>query len=170
MLNKIFLGLLAVAILMMAALSFLTNSQLTSIGFPPPQIVETFRSYENLHWLAMWISSLVLLVLANVIMWTNRKSWALWLTFVFFAAFIMVNTWWLTENLSAYQTSNKLDTGGMLSKNGVFGAVFVVATGIGIFFNQFIVFRLRDKMFGQSTKPVEEQVVEETISEDVKTG
>lgn len=165
MLNKIFLILLAVAVLFMAALSYLTNSQLSSIGFPPPQIVETFKSYENLHWLSLWISSLILLVLANVIMWTNRKSWALWITFVYFAVFIMVNTWWLTENLSAYQIANKLDTAGLLGKNGVFGAIFCIVGGIGIYFNQFIVFRLHDKMFNKS---VDEPTTEEAVIEEGK--
>lgn len=156
MLNKIFLILFAVAILFMATLSFLTNSQLSSIGFPPPQIVDTFKSYENLHWLSLWISSLILLVLSNVIMWTYRKSWALWLTFSFFAVFIMVNTWWLTESLKAYQIKEHLDTAGLLSKNGIFGAIFCIVGGVGIFFNQYIVLRLRDKMFNKPDESVEQ--------------
>lgn len=190
MLNKIFLILFAVAILFMAVLSFLTNWQLSSIGFPPPQIVDTFKSYESLHWLSLWISSLILLVLSNVIMWTNRKSWALWLTFSFFAVFIMVNTWWLTESLKAYQIKENLDTAGLLSKNGIFGAIFCIVGGVGIFFDQFLVLRLRDKMFGKpeetveqlkkvdeneqieempEPEPVEEAGIEETDSEKVKS-
>lgn len=180
MLNKIFLILFAVAILFMATLSFLTNSQLSSIGFPPPQIVDTFKSYENLHWLSLWISSLILLVLSNVIMWTYRKSWALWLTFLFYAVFIMVNTWWLTESLKAYQIKEHLDTAGLLSKNGIFGAIFCIVGGVGIFFNQYIVLRLRDKMFNKPDESFEqvekveekekmEEMPEPELVEDLET-
>lgn len=170
MLNKIFLILFAVAILFMAVLSYLTVAQLNSIGFPPPQIVEYFRSYESLHWLSVWISSLFLLILANVILWTNRSSWALWITLLFFAAFIMVNTWWLTETLGSYQKSHNLETGGILSKNGIFGAIFCIVGGIGIFFNQYIVLRMRDKMFDKPSETVEEksEIVEK--QEEEQTG
>lgn len=157
MLNKIYLILFAVAILLMAVLSYLTVSQLNSIGFPPPQIVEYFRSFESLHWLSLWISSLALLILANVILWTNRTSWALWITLLFFGVFIMVNTWWLTENLGSYQKVHNLETGGMLSKNGIFGAILCIVGGIGIFFNQYIVLRMRDKMFDKPSEVVEEK-------------
>ncbi|HRH41638.1 MAG TPA: hypothetical protein PKY82_08345 [Pyrinomonadaceae bacterium] len=123
-------------------------------------------------------------------MWTNRKSWALWLTFSFFAVFIMVNTWWLTESLKAYQIKENLDTAGLLSKNGIFGAIFCIVGGVGIFFDQFLVLRLRDKMFGKpeetveqlkkvdeneqieempEPEPVEEAGIEETDSEKVKS-
>ncbi len=178
MINKIFLALFGVEILTMATLTLLANSQLKSHGFAPAQIVQNFSYYENWHWLTLWISSIILLILANVILWTSRKSWALWLTFLFFVGFILVNTWWLTENVANYQKDNYLDTAGLLSKNGIFGVILGVAAGIGIFFNQFIVLRLRDKMFEKPTEQVEtvsaekpaedsaEKSAEETNSKD----
>jgi hypothetical protein len=153
MINKIFLALLGVAVLMMVVLTFLALSQLKSIGFPPVQIVQNFAGYESLHWTLLWISAIVLLILGNVILWTNQKEWALWSSFLFFAVFIMVNTWWLTESVANYQKANSLDTGGILSKNGIFGVVLAIVGGVAVFFDQFIVLRLRDKMY---QKPVEE--------------
>jgi hypothetical protein len=159
MINKIFLVLFGAAFLIMALLTFMTSSQLKSIGFPPEQIVQNFVNYESVHWILFWISSGVLLIVGNIILWTEQKAWALWLTLLFFAVFIMTNTWWLTENLANYQIHHGLPTGGIFSKNGIFGAIFCIVGGIVIFFDQFLILRLRDKMFEKPGEEVESSPV-----------
>ena len=76
----------------------------------------------------------------------------------------MVNTCLHTESLYEYQKLNGLGTWGIYSKNGILGAIFCIVGGIAVFFNQFIVLRLRDKMF---EKPAEEaeRVTSETEEE-----
>ena len=160
MFTKIYLALFATAFLVILTVTFLAYSQLQSIGFPSPQIVENFEYYDVLFKTILWISSLALLVLANVILWTNRKSWALWLTFGYFAVFILLNMWWLGDSLAFYKKQNNLSSGSF-QIGGIFAAMLVVVVGIGVFFNQFIVFRLHEKMFN---KPHEET---EIISEEV---
>ena len=123
MINKIFFVLLGIAFLLMGILTFLTLTQLQSIGFHPVQIVQNFGGYESLHSTVLWISSIVLLILANVILWTTQKGWALWLTFLYFAVFMMVNTWWLTESLANYQINSGLEPRSVFSKNGIYGAL-----------------------------------------------
>lgn len=152
MFTKIYLALFTVALLVIATVTFLAYSQLQSIGFPPPQIVERFEGYDSIYKTFLWISSVVLLVLGNVILWTNRKSWALWVTFAYFAVFILLNLWWLGDSLVAYQKQNNIGNGSFQA-GGIFAAFLVVIVGIGVFFNQFILLRINDKMYN---KPVEE--------------
>lgn len=180
MFNKIYLAVFFVALLVMVSLTIFAYTQLQSIGFPPIQIVQNFESYDFIHKTALWISSLILLVLANIILWTYRKSWSLWLTFGYFAVFLLLNFWWLGESLVSYKKANNLWDGGF-SIGGLVAAIFCVVVGIGIFFNQFLVLRMRDKMFDKPTaeistisieenseKPIEEKTVEENSAEEVQ--
>lgn len=168
MLNKIFLGVFALAIIGLAILSFLSYNQLQSIGFAPANIVENFNSYHGIHWIYLWIASIVLLVFANVIMWTNRKAFALWLTFVFFAVSILVNMWWLSNLLFNYKKQNGLWEGGF-NASIIGAAFFIIIAGIGVFFNQFLTFRLRDKMFNkaEAAKPQETDLPQNEPENDV---
>ena len=155
MFTKIYLVLFVVALLVIATITFLAYTQLQSVGFPPPQIVERFEGYESIFKTVLWISSVVLLILANVILWTTRKSWALWVTFAYFAVFILLDMWWLGDSLVAYKKQNNLFNGSF-QVGGIFAAFMVVIVGIGIFFNQFIALRLNDKMFNKSVEATEE--------------
>ena len=161
MFNKIYFAVLAIAVLVVGFLTFMSYSQLQSVGFAPTQIVENFLSYNNITQLSLWISSLTLLVLANVIIWTYRRSWALWTTFVFFALFLMLNYWWLGDLLVNYRMKNNIWDGGFYV-GGIIAAVFCIVIAVGIFFNQFIVLRMRDKMFDQPTREIPSTVVEKT--------
>ena len=165
MFNKIFLALFAVAIIGMGILTYVANSWLDRTGFAPTVIVNTFDYWNTLYWSSLWISSLVLLILANVVLWTYRKSWAIWLTFIFFAGFLMVNTWWLSDAILGYKKANNL-WDGSFSISGIFGAFLVLIVGIGIFFNQFLVLRLSQKMFGTPTEKTE--TIAETEVKEIK--
>lgn len=154
MFTKIYLALLGISLLVISTITFLCYSQLQSIGFAPTQIAENFESYDGFYKTALWISSIALLILANVILWTSRRSWALWVTFAYFAAFILLDMWWLGDLLLSYKKQNNL-WNGSFQFGGIFAAMMVVVIGIGVFFNQFIVFRLHDKMFNKPTEEAE---------------
>lgn len=148
MFTKIYLALFAVAFLVMLTITFLTYSQLQSIGFPPLTIIDNFQFYDSWYKTLLWITSIALLVLANIILWKNKKSWTLWLTFAYFAVFVLLNMWWLSDAFISYTKRNDL-WNGSFNVGGIFAAFFVVVVGIGVFFNQFIVFRLHDKMYNK---------------------
>lgn len=167
MFTKIYFALFAVAVLVICFFTFLSYTQLQSFGFPPPQIVENFDYYDGLMKTILWISSLVLLVLANVILWTSRKSWALWLTFGYFAVFILLNMWWLGDALVAFKKQNNL-WNGSFQAGGIFAAIMVVVVGIGVFFNQFLVLRLNDKMFNKPQEQTKNISVETKETEEVE--
>jgi len=88
MLNKIFLLLLAVSIIVMSALTFFSYTWLQSVD-KPANVVANFEFYAGFAWTALWISSLILLIYANVLLWTNRSIWGLWSSFLYFAVFIL---------------------------------------------------------------------------------
>ena len=166
MFNKIFLALFIIGLLAMGGMVFSSNNWLYSIG-KPEDAVANHEFYKGVGWQILWVSSLILLILANVILWTSKKSWPLWLTFGYFALFILLNTWWLSENLSSFQKIHKLPSSGYFF-SGIFGAILCVVVGIGVFFDQFIVLRLQDKMFnkpGEQTEVVAQEKAEEIVEE-----
>ncbi|MGI9036981.1 MAG: hypothetical protein ACR2GD_13220, partial [Pyrinomonadaceae bacterium] len=105
--NKIFFALLAAAVLGMLGLTYFSYSSLQSIT-KPADVVANYNFYNNLYWSLLWISSLVLLIIGNVILWTQRKSWALWSVLLFFASCSILQTGWLGEICFDYKKQNNL--------------------------------------------------------------
>ncbi len=162
MLNKIYFLLLAIAVLLMCVLAFMANNWLASIG-EPKFAATNYESYTALYWTCLWISSAILLVFSNVLMWMNRQAWSLWLTFGYFSVFVLLQTFWLEGSYLAFKQKHSL-TDATFSALGLFGAFLCIGLAVGTFFNQFIVTRLSEKMFGEKKK-LEEEV--EVISEEV---
>jgi hypothetical protein len=157
--TKIYLIFLAVALLTMGFLTYLSYAQLQSIGFAPRDIAASFLSYGGIYWTGLWISSLALLILANVVLWLNRRAWALWATFSFFSLFVLVRTWWLNGVYVNYTQQNNLPTETLFGY-GIIGVLLCIVVAVGIFFNQFLILRMRDRVQGVD-KPVQEAVVVE---------
>jgi hypothetical protein len=151
MLNKIFLVALLVSVLVMASLNYISSASLNSVGFSPQQIFETFNGYNSIAWSALWLTSGTLLVLANVALWTSRKAWSLWATFIFFSIFLLIQTIFIGDKLNSYLATN-LNAQSGINFIGILGAFTVVFVAIGVFFNQFLVIRMRDKMFSVEKK------------------
>jgi hypothetical protein len=166
--TKIFLIFFAVALAAMGVLTYLPYSWLQSKGFAPNTISDNFLFYGAVFWTGFWISSLILLILSNVILWLTRRAWALWLTFLFFSVFVLIRTWWLSEAYVSYTKQNNL-TAETPFGYGILGVLICIAAGIGIFFNQFLVLRMRDRMHGDGKTAVEEAapVEEKPREEDV---
>jgi len=149
--NKIYLGCLAISVLVLGVLMYLSFDWLTSIG-SPAVVVEKYNHYSNLNWVFLWISTLVLLVVGNVILWKMRKSWALWTTFLYFVFFIVLQTFWLERSFFQFK-QEKLSSSEFLF-SPFFGITLIVLAAIIAFFNQFLVKRLSDKMF-PTEQPIE---------------
>jgi uncharacterized membrane protein len=141
--NKIYFGLLSVAFATMLVMTFWCYNWLGSID-KPETVAANFLNSQSVYWTTLWILSAVLMIVANVLLWTKRSAWALWATFVFFAAFIVMQTWWLGERFNDFSKANNMPTTFAM---GIVGIVLCIITAVGVFFNQFIVFRMRDKMF-----------------------
>lgn len=156
--NKIFLGLFAVALVIMCVMTFWSYNWLGSID-KPETVAANFANSQSVYRTVLLISSAILMIVSNVLLWTKRSAWALWTTFGFFAGFIIVQTWWLNELYVGFATKNNLASG--FAGMGIVGIILCIITAVGVFFNQFIVFRMRDKMFANVTNTAENLVITE---------
>jgi len=145
--DKIYTAVLGISFVLMAGLTFYSYTWLQSVG-SPVNVVQNYDYYSNIGWIFLWISSIILLILANVILWSTKNVWAMWATFLYFALFMLIRALWLDQSFFNYQQQNGLTNRAFFL--GAFSAIlFCVLAAIIVFFNQFIVKRMRDKMFAQ---------------------
>ena len=154
MLNKIYLIALAVFVLVMSVLTYLSYGWLKSID-APQSVVENFNYNSGNGRIFLLISSIILLVLANVILWKTRKSWAFWSTLLYFAVFLFARTFWLDRAIQQFQKDKGLVESGF-SLSPFIGVITFIAIAIFIYFNQFLVTRMLDKMFAADNAPIKE--------------
>lgn len=146
MLNKIYFGVLAVAVLGMSFFIYYSYSWLQSIGSPENASVNS-SFYSSLGLNFLWISFLALAIVANVIIWKKGRSILLWISYAFFAFFMTLQTFWLSPSILSFKQANSL-TDSSFSVSPIIGAVTIVILAIAVFFDQFILFRLREKITG----------------------
>jgi len=129
--------------------------------------VANYEYYSGFYWILLFSASLVLLVLGNVILWLSRRAWALWATFAFFAVFVLLQTWWLNSLFLNYQRNNNL-TESTFSLMGLGGAALCAIVAVGVFFDQFLVLRMRDRMYPVEKHP-KTALTDESKTVDNKT-
>jgi hypothetical protein len=158
--NKIYSIVLAAAVIISGILTYVAYRNLHSSGFSPSVIVQNYRYYANYDWIFLWISTALLLILGNVVLWKTRRAWALWTTFLYFAVFVIVLQFWLAQTLFRYKQENRL-TDEFLTLGPFLAITFIVLMVIVIFFDQYIVKRMHDKMYPS------EQTVGELPAEEI---
>ncbi|HEY0657924.1 MAG TPA: hypothetical protein VGD05_05600 [Pyrinomonadaceae bacterium] len=158
--NKIYLIALAVLFIPMAFMSYYSWSWLQSIG-APQNVFLNYDYWINLSWTYLWISTVILLILANILFWKTRRAWALWTTFLYFTIFIIVRYFWLDQLFIQYKETQGLSQDGF-SVAPLIGVVLCAIAAVIVFFNQFLIKRSHDKMypanesaFNDSTKNIE---------------
>lgn len=161
MLSKIYLAVLAVGVGVMAFFTYYAWSWLQSIGSPSDALAG-FQYNADIAWTSVWIFSIVLLLLGNVLFWQSERSWAIWITLVFFGVFTIAKTFLLDPNYAKLAlkfgigaSSPSLDSG-----SGTFSiGALIVDTGLIIsaasivFFDHFLVSRLRAKTYPERIAP-----------------
>lgn len=155
--NKIYSILLALATLAMIVLMYLPYSWLQSIT-APRDVAEYYRYYSNISWVFLLVSALLLLIVGNVLLWLTRRSWAVWATFVYFAVFMVAQTFWLENSFFRYKQANNLEVG-VISWSPVTGVILIALGAIIVFFNQYLIKRLRTataptESFAEESAPV----------------
>jgi hypothetical protein len=146
MFSKIYLAALATSIAVMAFFTYYSWSWLQSIG-QPAAAVAGYEYHSNLAWVTLWIMSVLLLLLGNAVLWTTRSAWAMWLTFIFFAAFIVIKYFWLGREFMRFS-----ETLSAFSAAPIIGAGLIILMAAIVFLDKFMVVRLLAKTYPESTK------------------
>jgi len=160
--NKIYLVGLALASVAMCVLTYFPYGWLQS-KTDPRDVQTNYLFYADISWTFLLISSLILLVAANIVLWKTRRSWAIWTTLLYFAIFIIAHKFWLERTFFDYQKSNNL-TESIFTFGALSGVVLIILAAIIVFFNQYLVKRMLDKA-SPSLQPVESPPEETLIDE-----
>lgn len=145
MFSKIYLALLGISIAVMAFMSYYAWSWLHSIGQPDAAMAE-FYYYSAIASTTLWVSTAVLLIFANAILWHGR-AWAIWTTFLFFAAFAVIRYFGLEFAFADFRMRSFPNGTGVLT-GPMIAVVLIILMAAIAFFNQFIVTRMRAKTLG----------------------
>lgn len=152
MLNKIYLVVIVVATLINAVLVFYAHSWLGSIS-KPENVIAGFDFYASLSWTAIWLAAIALLGIANVLLWKTGRIRAMWASLVFFVLFVVVHTFWLSPLLLQYKEIHNLPHGSF-SASPFLGVIASLLAAIIVFFDQYLVLRLRAGSFPPEKAPV----------------
>lgn len=143
--NKVYLVVLAIFLLPMIILTYYTGSWLESVD-APRAVAENYEYFANISRTFLWISTIVLLIIGNVVLWMTGKAWALWTTFLYFALFVVVRYFWLDRTFDQYQQSNGLARNA-ISVEPLIAVVLCALAAAVVFFNQYLVKRMHEKMY-----------------------
>src|SRR5437764_14860275 len=99
MLTKIYLGILAVSAGLTAFFIYYAWSWLQSIG-SPKSAFDGYNYNASIAWNLLCITSVALLILANLVLVKTRKFWAMWTTLSYFVVFMIVEYFWLEPSAS----------------------------------------------------------------------
>lgn len=151
--SRIYFTALIVALLAMTFLTYYSWDWLNSIG-APASVVENYAFYSSLGWIVLWLSTIVLLILGNAVLWQFRRSWALWTTLIYFVLFVSLKSFWLERAFTSYAADH-----GVFEKSMFGGILFAIgiclAAAVVVFFNELIAVRLNKKIY----PPIESDVV-----------
>jgi hypothetical protein len=103
--NKIYLTVLAAAILAMGVLLYLPFSWLQSIGAPATVRDNYLITRISVGYFCSLLR-LILLIAGNVVLWKTRRSWAMWTTLLYFAVFMVAQTFWLENSFFRFKQEN----------------------------------------------------------------
>lgn len=154
--SKIYLAVLGLSIAAMAFFTYYSWSWLQSIG-QPAAAVAGYEYNSGVACAVLIISGVLLLLIANGMLWATQRAWAMWATFTYVAVFVIVRYFWLGEAFFRFKKENGLHEGSF-SMGPVMGVILVVAAGIVVFVNQFVSVRMNRRMY----PPVAAEEIEPT--------
>lgn len=159
--SKIYVIGLAVGVVVITLFTYYAWSWLQSIGSPTDAFAG-FQYNTGIAWTSVWLFSFVLLLLGNVLFWQTGRSWAMWSSLLFFVVCVVAITFLLDPGYAKLApksgigaSSPSLDSGsGIIS----FGALIVdtgiiLAASAIVYFDHFIVSRLRAKTYPEKINP-----------------
>jgi hypothetical protein len=151
--GKIYLGFFAVSAALLCFVSYYAWTWLQSIGAPQPAL-DGYSYHASIFEVLLWASTLGLLALANGVLWLSGRVWAMWMTFFFFLIFKIGSVLWLGNAMRSFVSDAGGSTGGMISSL-IIAVILTGLIGAIIFFDQFIVTKMREKTFPEQDADIE---------------
>ncbi len=142
--RRIYVASLAISLSVMAFFSYYSWSWLQSIG-QASAAAAGYEYHAEIAWPLLWITTVVLILLGSAALWTTNRSWAMWVTFCYFAIMVVVRFFWLDQAYTQFQNMNNL-TGNSFSLGPFLAVILIAVVAAIVFFSQFIVLRVRAKM------------------------
>jgi hypothetical protein len=146
--NKLYLAVLLVCVIVAGFFVYYGWSWLTSIG-DPRIALENYSYHRGMGIYAMLISTALLIILGSVVLWVNGTAWALWVSEAYAVVFALILLVVLNAAANSYCLENNIcqDPG---RASGILLTVFggLALSGV-IFADQFLLLRLREKMYGR---------------------
>lgn len=141
MFSKIYLAALGLSIAVMAFFTYYSWSWLQSIG-QPAAAAAGYEYHSSLAWIALWVTSVVLLLIGNAVIWTTRSAWALWLTVIYFAAFVVIKYFWLALEFKRFsETTSSFSSGPFIAVG------LIILTAALVFLDSLVVVRLLARIY-----------------------
>jgi hypothetical protein len=153
MLIKIYIALLALSVLIMGFFTLYSWSWLSSIGSPAGAIAG-YEYYAAISWPVLWLTASILLILANSILWVTGRVWPMWTSLIYFQVFVILRAFWLDPALLAFQNASGL-TDRSFTVAPLLAAIIILMAAAIVFFDQFLIIRLKQKTFPESAPPSE---------------
>ena len=159
--SKIYFGVLAVAVVVMAFFTYYAWSWLQSIG-QPVAAAEGYDYHSRLAWNAIWLFTIALLICGNAVLWASGRAWAMWATFLYFATVWIIHGFWLEPLFLRFNKASGLSEA-TRSMAPISAVVLIVLMAIIVFFDKFLVIRLRAKTYPSSVEPEAESAAEHIL-------
>jgi hypothetical protein len=143
--NKTFIATTVVFAAILGFVCLYAFSWLQSITAP----IDALAGYNDLSaliWPVLWISTLVLLVIANVILAKSGSPWALWATFVFFAFFVLIRQFLLSIASLNFQRIHGFESGSVIVAP-LLGILLIVGFGGVVYANHLIYMRMSRRLY-----------------------
>jgi len=141
---------LGIFVILMGILTYFAFDWLGSLT-APIDVKTNYEFYMASGRQTLWFSTLILLILANIIFWKLQKSWAFWSTLLYFVFFILIQSFWLDRAFEQFKENRGLSDG-TLSISPIIGIILCIFAAVFVYFNQFLVKRMYDKMFNKENE------------------
>lgn len=162
MISKIYLIGLGIFVILMGILTYFAYDWLGSLT-APIDVKTNYEFFISSGRQTLLVSTVILLILANIILWKLEKSWAFWSTLLYFVFFILIQSFWLDRAFEQFKENRGLSDG-TLSISPIIGVGLCFAAAFFIYFNQYLIKRMYEKMFSKDN-PIKEIEDEENIVE-----
>jgi len=144
--NKAFLALLAIGVLVAGFFVCYAWSWLGSIG-DPRTAWEAFNYYKRtgVYFVIPW--TVLLLIVANVVLWTSRRAWAMWVSYAYFSLFAALLLVWLHLAGTAFCERTATCVSPSYLVGPLLAVLGMVVLGVAVFVDQLVVLRPYTKMY-----------------------